>query len=776
MVPLGARFCGSCGAVRPENVPQAMQQMQLPHPDMNTESWFLGRRLLLQKVPPLLTKAVNGEGQVVFFTGEAGVGKSSVIRQVVKYGYDNKMKVFHIRPTVSHRHVLFFPLIDMVRQLAEIKPNDDRNVILQKITQLSAFGLTNEEVALVGKFFGLELQNISDASWTMEARYSAAFYTFVKLMRNVSMKTPLIIALDDTYYLDGITLHFMQPLIEVVAGMRVFLVIGSRENEPTITTHEYVHILRMDALEARDILKLAEAELGVSSLPRDLAQELYIISDGNPMMMMMLARFMRENDVVEVKNGERRIMENKTAIQKPTTLEGVIKARLDNLSGELRELLILIALADREASLEMLRAFSRNKDKLEVHLSELKSLGWIDMDGDPPVGCHITYPTIHYIMDYLISQEVRSSIQPSLAKYMLERGAFNVWMREFFVAYHMSAMPIHAFEAHYALERMARQMNEYQQAGLALITLQRVSQILKHFIQSDKTGDAERRVMEEKLAYILQNLGDAYSRQFNNEKALKTFELGLQLARSVNFHYMALDLVSKQVGMLKQAKRFMEGHKMADVAIQIAQGIKFNAGVSRFYYLKAQLYETEGRFDLALGMYLDAVRIAEEIENDINSEDAYAHKAALGAAQIMLRQKEGVERVSGLLLKAIEHCERYKHMDTMQEAMEVFGRYFQEQGNLDNAIKYTDMSMKIARERLDYREMSRLSYLLGYYNVMKNDREKAEMYFTEGLSMAMQSNWPYGVELSRKAILKLQTDGGPWHTGTWKAPRMASSE
>ena len=774
MVPLGARFCGNCGSVRPENVPQAMQRVQLSHPNMQTEPWFLGRKLLLEKIPPLLTDVLNGEGQVVFFTGEAGIGKSSVIRQVLKYGRDNQMRVFHIRPTVSYRHLLFYPLIDLVRQVSDIRPSDDRNVILQKITQLAGYGLTNEEVALVGKFFGLDLQGAANPSWSTEAQYSAAFYTFVKLMRNISLKTPLIIALDDTYFLDGISIHFMQPLIEVVNGMRVMLLVGSRENEPAISTHAYVHILKMDALEARDILRLAEAEFDVATLPRDLAQELYIISDGNPMMMKMLARFMRESGVVEERDGERRIMENKTAIQKPTTLEGVIRARMDGLPAELRELLILITLADREATFEVLRTFSRTKEKLEEHIRELGARGWISLTGDPATGCCIASYTVHYVLDYLIAPEIRTGIQPSLAKYLLERGSHDKWMREFFVAYHMSAMPLQAFEAHYALERMARQMNEYQQAGLALITLQRVSQILKQFIQNEKTGEAERRVMEQKLAYILQSLGDAYTKQMNNEKALKTFDLGLQLARSVNFHYLALDLVAKQIGMLKQVKRFHEAHKLVDVAIQIAQGIKFSAGVSRFYYLKGQLYEAEGRFDLALGMYLDALRISEEIENDINKEDAYADRAALGAANIILRQKEGLEKVSGLLLKSIDYCMRYKHMETMQEAMEVFGRYFQETDNLANAIKYTDVSLKIARARLDYREMSRLSYLLGYYHVLKKDTERAEMYFSEGLSLALQSNWPYGVELSRKAMLKLQSDGGPWNTGTWKAPRQAS--
>ena len=771
----GGRFWGNCGSVRPENVPQAMQRVQLPHPNMDTEAWFLGRRLLLEKIPPLLTDVLNGEGQVVFFTGEAGIGKSSVIRQVLKYGRDNQMRVFHIRPTVSYRHLLFYPLIDLVRQLTEIQPSDDRNIILQKITQLAGYGLTNEEVALVGKFFGLDLQGATNSSWSTEAQYSAAFYTFVKLMRNVSLKTPLILALDDTYFLDGISIHFMQPLIEVIQGMRVMLLVGSRENEPAISTHDYVNILRMDALEARDILRLAEAEFDVPVLPRDLAQELYIISDGNPMMMKMLARFMRENGVVEERDGERRILENKTSIQKPTTLEGVVKARLDGLPTELRELLVLITLADREGTFEVLRTFSRTKEKLEEHIRELGARGWISLVGDPAVGCCVASHTVHYILDYLISPDVRTGIQPSLAKYLLERGSYDKWMREFFVAYHMSAMPLQAFEAHYALERMARQMNEYQQAGLALITLQRVSQILKQFIQSDKTGEAERKVMEQKLAYILQSLGDAYTKQMNNEKALKTFDLGLQLARSVNFHYLALDLVAKQIGMLKQVKRFHEAHKLVDVAIQIAQGIKFNAGVSRFYYLKGQLYEAEGRFDLALGMYLDALRIAEEIKNDINKEDAYAHKAALSAANIILRQKEGLEKVSGLLLKSIDYCMRYKHMETMQEAMEVFGRYFQEIGNLANAIKYTDVSLKIARARLDYREMSRLSYMLGYYHVLKKDTGMAEMYFAEGLSLALQSNWPYGVELSRKAMLKLQSDG-QWNTGTWKAPKQASIE
>ncbi len=768
VVPLGAKFCGSCGRVQPERPPSVIENITLENPQIIPLTGYKSPPDVLEKFPPLFSKALNGEGQAVFVYGDAGIGKSSLIEQVLAFAASNKFQVFHLKAKPLTRTIVLAPMLEFVAQICNIQPGDDKNTVLAKIMTLSSLGLMEEEIAIVGEYLGVDMKRQYSGEWTSEDLHtSAAFYTMVKIIRNVALKHPIAIAIDNIQWLDPISKKFLSPLIEVISGMRAVLIVGSREAGVDLGDHKGLLHIEVPPLGAKDVLTLVADSLMVNALPKEVAQEVLMISEGNPTIALELTRFMRDSGIIELDVNGVKIVKRRSKL--PTTIEEIVRARLELLSSKQRELLMLITLLGDDATTERLMPLYRYKESFDADIQSLESKQFIQLGGNVANRIfRIPNSAVLYILDYLIPLEVRQNVQPTIARVLIEKGCRTNWMKDRIITFHMGLLPPNAFEAHYALERLAMQMFDQHQSGLSLIALQSVSQILKQKLQNLPKENADRTVIEQKLAYTLFNLGKAYLEQGKIERVIKTWELALQLARKVKFHYLALDVIGEEITILQKMKRFDEAHKFADIAVQISKGIKFAPGVARGLYLKGKLYESEAKDDLALGSFIESLKVSEEINIPISRKDAYHHRASLGIAEILLRQKAPLEKVAFYLVKALNYCFEYKHLATMERILEKFGQYFQLKGDIYKAIKYTDLALSIARARLAYKDMARLSYTLGNYYVLKQDISNAEIYFAEGLSLALQCDWPEGVELAKRAIGRLQTNGHS--TSSWTIP------
>jgi len=760
LMPHEAKFCGSCGRRRKEEEALQTERVSLASAVIEPEEWFKGRKNILAKLPAALEEAANGEGRAVFIQGPAGCGKSAIIRQFENFARDNGFKVISAKCTVTTRNIVFYPLLEVVRQIAGINNEDDKNQIGLKMSGLVKYGLTQDEISVLAQYFGVEYSVASFAASEREHSVSSFFYCVVRLTRNLAMKTPTVIIIDDLQHIDALTRKLLAPIISVIKGMRALLMLGSRELAQTEPEEKHVYYIKAPSLEARELLRMIEERLKVETLPKEIAQELFMSSEGNPGFAAQLINYLFEAGIAVRDGGTLRLDPQNANAKRPATFEALLKARLELLSGSQKELLMLASILGDESTPENLHMLFRHKNVFRDDCEALVAKGFIERRGEEGrERLVIKESVVAQILDAFISSEVRQSLEPVVGKIIQEKGAYIKWTKDFMVAYHMSYLPPTATESVYTIERLAWAMLDARQSGLAISAFQTASQILRSIIQKRPKGSEEAAVMEQKLAHALLGLGKAYLDFGNSENVMKTLELSLKLARKGNFHFLALDVIARQLDLMKNEKRFSEAHAVADVAIQIAKGVKFNPGVARMYFLKGQLYESEGKEDIAIGMYSEALRIAEQKKIRIRADDSFAHKAALAIASIMLRREmsASADEAKTYLGKALDYIFISRDINALQGLMDLYGRYYYEKKDNASAIKYCDIALKVARARLDYRDMARLSYTMGYYYGLLGKDEESELYFGESLSMAIQCNWPAGIETAQKALRRLKS-------------------
>jgi len=769
VIPYSAKFCGRCRAPQNGSRTEKAQKVMLPNLRVETTGEFRGRTIELEKLPPIFASALNGEGQALIITGPAGIGKSCLIAQALNYGRKNGMDALHLRPHHQSRFVTFFPLLQMIRILCGWDDDAPRETIIQSLRQLTAFGLSAEETALVMRLFGGPEIPFDLATRTRDQFKTMVFSLIIKIIHRKSLQKPLAIAFDDTHNQDPQTMEFINVLLDLIRGMRVVVIVGCRDREPELTTSTFIQKIALGSMEAKQLIALVQTDFGTGKLPLEAAQELYLSSKGNPVAIRHIGRYLREADILVAANDQFIRNPQKTVSALPGNLEAAIKARLDLLTNEQKELVMLIVLLGDDACVDRLNALTRHKAALNANLNELKSRRWIVTTTDI-TSVAIPDTATRDILDSMIPQAIRAQVQPAIARILQEKGSRVSWQQDFLVAYHLGFTGSKGLEGHYALERISGNMKDIKQFGLSQAALSRVSLALREHIKEQGPDSLEKKLLEQKLTAVLKDLGEVSIDMDQPEKALKYFELGLQLARGVSFHYLALDLVKLQIHVLRTARRFMEAHKMVDVALKIAQGIKFKPGVCRFYYAKGQLYEAEGRLELALGMYMEALRLTEEFDADINPKDNPGHKAALGVAVILLRQREALDKVGKFLEMAMALAARDHHDETLQQALEAMGRLYFLNNRLEEAITHTEKALATARRRLDGPAMARYYYTLGFYHAAREDRDRAEIYFTDANALAIQSQWRHGVDLTRNALKRIRAKAA-W-SSLMRAPEL----
>ncbi len=96
-------------------------------------SEMVGRDKDLDRLELQVMKAVNGEGSVVNIIGEAGIGKSRLIVELKNRDVAKKVTLLEGRAISIGRNLSFHPIINLLKNLARIKDDDDEITALEKL-------------------------------------------------------------------------------------------------------------------------------------------------------------------------------------------------------------------------------------------------------------------------------------------------------------------------------------------------------------------------------------------------------------------------------------------------------------------------------------------------------------------------------------------------------------------------------------------------------------------------------------------------------------------
>lgn len=329
---------------------------------------LVGRQQDWQQLQTAWLQTVNGKAHLALITGEAGIGKSRLAKELYTWAVQQGFSAAHTRSYAAEGRLSLAPVTDWLRSRA-VSPHLEslEPVWLTEVSRLLPELLTART----------DLARPEPMS-----EYGQRQRFFEALARAVlAAPPPLLLWIDDLQWCDSETLEWLHFLLRFDAGRSV-LILGTARSEESPRDHPLVGLTRqlqsqdkltsieLSALDAAETAKLA-LQIGGRELDAPTTVRLYRETEGNPLFVVeTIHAWMGANaahDPLNTISGS--ISDFQTL---PSRVYAVIAGRLAQLSPAARQVAELASAIGRAFTLDLLvHAANENEDHVILALDEL---------------------------------------------------------------------------------------------------------------------------------------------------------------------------------------------------------------------------------------------------------------------------------------------------------------------------------------------------------------------------------------------------------------------
>lgn len=327
---------------------------------------FVGRSLELGFVLERWTAARAGRGQVVLIGGEAGIGKSRLVRELTEQAAATPHELIRLQGSPYHATSAFHPIIERLSRVAGFAPEDPAAVRLDKLEAM--LRQNGEDVAAVAPVYAELLSVPADGRYApldlapQQLRERTTDVLVERLVR-LGSRSPVLMVVEDAHWIDPTTCEVLEHAAARIADLPVMLALTHRPEWSVDWAESYGHCsrLQLGRLERHQIAELAQAICG-EELSDVLVDHIAARTDGVPLFVEEVTRSLLE----------RGLAASADAAAIPATLQGSLMARLDRLPPSAKRIAHIASVIGRDFDDELLRRTAGlDQDALDEALAQL---------------------------------------------------------------------------------------------------------------------------------------------------------------------------------------------------------------------------------------------------------------------------------------------------------------------------------------------------------------------------------------------------------------------
>jgi class 3 adenylate cyclase/tetratricopeptide (TPR) repeat protein len=549
-------------------------------------SRFIGRTAELQQIQQARDLAVGGHGQVVAAVGEAGVGKSRLFHEF-KAAARDACTVLEASAVSHGRNSSYLPVVELLGNYFGIAPGDDARRRRERITG-KVLTLERElERALPYLFSLLGINENDDRLAQMDAQIkrqrtlTALNWMFLRESRN----QPLIIVFEDLHWVDRATQSLLDLMVDTIGRERILILLNYRpEYRHGWEGHSYYRELRLQPYRTETAGEMLSSLLGEDQASGELGEVKQLIAArtaGNPLFIEEMVRALFEQEIL-VRNGVVKLARPVEEVRIPTTVEGILAARIDRLPPAGKELLQTLAIIGREFPRGLAhQASALPEQRFDQMLSDLQVADFIYEE--PAI------PDTRYSFKHALTQEVAyNSVLIDRRKALHERIAQGI--EGLFTGHLEDHLPQLAY--HYgrggnpskAVEYLGRAAEQAAQRTAYTEAVDHLTEALRTLESLPATRDRDRMELAAQAAigrYLIPVKGpaadevrDAFDRAHKLSESLGDTEQRFWVAYGLQFfHMLRLELsTARELGMRQLEMAEREGNLAMRMAAYVALG------------------------------------------------------------------------------------------------------------------------------------------------------------------------------------------------------------
>ncbi len=354
--------------------------------DPGNLSPLVGRNTELAILKDRWEQAQDSLGQIVLLIGDAGLGKSRLIRELREHVIDSDTEdaaVIEWRCAQHQQGTSFFPVIEFLTRLFDFENLSAADRLETVVRYLREWKIESaENVALLCGLLGVATDSRFPAlalpPQKVKERTEKLLLQWLKQMVEIS---PMLFIVEDLHWLDPSTLELLEKHVSEFETGRMLSILTFRpEFETPWKSKPHQTQIALSRLTKRQIGEMMRKRTKRSDIPEPILQQVIERTDGIPLFVEEFTVVILESGILDRPD----INEENSSLLNviPATLRDLLLSRLDRMAAD-REVIQLASTIGREFSFSLLSAAcTLPENQLLGELDKLLSAGILFKKGE----------------------------------------------------------------------------------------------------------------------------------------------------------------------------------------------------------------------------------------------------------------------------------------------------------------------------------------------------------------------------------------------------------
>ncbi len=690
----------------------------------------------------------RADSRLVLVTGEAGIGKSRMTSELKQQLIADEATRVETA-CLAYGQTSYEVFRRLLRSLFQITSDDDDWTAGERIRQhlmgvLGDHTPLNRVLPYVQYLLSIPVvePEMADRIRYLEpAQLRQQIFLAVRdFLLAQSRCHPLLLIFEDLHWIDKPSLDLLLFLLNAIESAPILIYGTSRPAEgQAISQLDQIgrtafgaRFLRLDldSLSPFESTALVDQLLTISTLPVELKQMIRQRGEGNPFYLEEIIRMLIDRGIVRRagRGWEMTPGMDLTTLEVPSTLQGLIMARVDNLEMEAREALQTAAVIGRSFSKRLLHDVLAEEDSaLEADLQELR-----DHELVAPLN---QTPELEFTFRHVLIQE---TVYASLLHRRRER------------LHHKIAEAIEALYADHLddyIEQLAFHYQESHDPVRALPYLIRAGERATsryandealRFYQAALDVLSNTAVSAEQRIAVYRGLGDVQNVVGNYDGAMQSYRNALEITRSLTEApaRQIADLIRKLGRVFERKGQYDEALRWLDTALdELDRDPDSLRAVERMrvYHEMGWVYYRRGELDKAYQWRMRSLEIGA-------GSDYYAEMGSAYNGLVPIFSERGDwARARAYAEEGLRLREKIGDMEGTALCYLNLGNIAALQGEWSKAIEYNERGLELAQRIGKASTILPTLNSLGYIYTLKGDGARAREYLGKALSVAERS-------------------------------------
>lgn len=380
---------------------------------------MVGREVERQAIQAALERVIDGNGEIVSIVGDAGIGKSRLLSAAIS---DAVRRGFAVTSGECQPHETGSPYQPLQPILHELLGLSIDALDQVRIAVLSALLQANAPQSvplapLLGEALGLSLpETDSTRDMPSPVRRQARHELIVGVIRERAAAGPICIVIEDLHWADSSTADLLRDLEDALNDVPVLIITALRPLElgdrAVLPVGNVVELDDLPPLAAERLAVQLLEHLGDAQPDPDDVREVVERAGGHPFFLAELAREVVKGGLVDL----------------PTSLEGLILHRLDQLPERVQRTARMASIVGRNFSTQVLHgAYERlfERGELTENLDRLEESALVLADASGEAEAYLfRHALVHEVAYKTLSFGLRERLHEQVAQF-LEATAEN---------------------------------------------------------------------------------------------------------------------------------------------------------------------------------------------------------------------------------------------------------------------------------------------------------------------------------------------------------------